>query len=180
MLTFVQQRQANQSVTSPLCPQQQTADSWLLFNLRAMLLGGKAKAEWPLRARTLKWQAVIRRWSSNAVLVWNQLYCDNILCSQCFLLHWFLEPRCLFFFSGVGRLSCFNYQAWEFSEKAGIPAFLVKIYAFSFLFRMFWAFLTWFLAFLWKVILMPELEAALFQLLAVLFYMLNRVVTSRN
>ena len=42
-----------------------------------------------------------------------------------------------------------------FRKKAGIPAFLVKIYAFSFLFMMFWAFLTRFPAFLLKVILMP-------------------------
>ena len=46
----------------------------------------------------------------------------------------------------------------NFQEKAGIPAFLVKIYAFSFLFMMFWAFLTRFLAFLLKVILMPVLQ----------------------
>ena len=52
------------------------ADSWLLFNLRAMSLGGKGKVAWPLRAATLKLQAVIRRWNSNSVsgrLVWNQL-----------------------------------------------------------------------------------------------------------
>ena len=44
-------------------------------------------------------------------------------------------------------------QAWEFSGKS--RNFLVKIYAFSFLFMMFWAFLTRFPAFLLKVILMP-------------------------
>ena len=43
-------------------------------------------------------------------------------------------------------------------EKAGIPAFLVKIHAFSFLFMMFWAFLTRFPVFLLKVILMPGLR----------------------
>ena len=44
----------------------------------------------------------------------------------------------------------------NFQEKAGIPAFLVKIYAFSFLFMMFWAFLTRFPVFFFlKVLLMP-------------------------
>ena len=38
----------------------------------------------------------------------------------------------------------------NFQEKAEIPAFLVKIYAFSFLFMMFWAFLTRFPAFFVK------------------------------
>ena len=38
----------------------------------------------------------------------------------------------------------------NFQEKAGIPAFLVKIHAFSFLFMMFWAFLTRFPAFFVK------------------------------
>ena len=45
----------------------------------------------------------------------------------------------------------------NFQEKAGIPAFLVKIHAFSFLFMIFWAFLTRFPAFLLKVILMSEI-----------------------
>ena len=69
-----EQRQANQAFTSLLCPQRHTADSWLVFNLRVMLLGGKAKAAWPLRVATLKQQAVIRRWNGNVVsgrLVWN-------------------------------------------------------------------------------------------------------------
>ena len=69
-----EQRQANQLITSPLCPQRQTADSSLLFNLRAMSLGGKAKAAWLLRSASLKWQAVIRRCSGNAMsgrLIWN-------------------------------------------------------------------------------------------------------------
>ena len=48
-----------------------------------------------------------------------------------------------------------NYRHENFQGKAGIPAFLVKIYVFSFLFMMFWAFLTRFPAFLLKVILMP-------------------------
>ena len=56
------------------------ADSWLLFNLimRAMSLGGKVKAVWPLRAATLKQQAVIRWWNCNCGrLVWNQLKTNN-------------------------------------------------------------------------------------------------------
>ena len=61
------QHQANQSITSPLCSKRQTADRWLLFNFRAMSRGEKTKAVWPLRAATLKWQAVIRRWNGNAV-----------------------------------------------------------------------------------------------------------------
>ena len=72
-----EQRQANQSITSPLCPQRQIADTWLLFNLRATSLDEKATAAWPMRAATLKWQAVIRRCSGNVVssrLVWSQLY----------------------------------------------------------------------------------------------------------
>ena len=46
-------------------------------------------------------------------------------------------------------------QAWEFSGKSRNSCILVKIHAFSFLFMMFWAFLTRFPAFLLKVILMP-------------------------
>ena len=53
----------------------------------------------------------------------------------------------------------------NFQEKAGIPAFLVKIYAFSFLFMMFWAFLTRFPAFFvkshshaWNVLILPTPE----------------------
>ena len=75
------QRQANQSITSPLCPQRQIADSWLLFNFRAMPRGEKAKAAWPLRAATLKQQAVIRRWSNIAAsgsVVWNQLNASSV------------------------------------------------------------------------------------------------------
>ena len=59
------QRQANQSITSPLCPQRQTVDFYSTWT--AMSLGGKAKAAWPIRAATLKRQAVIRRCSSNVV-----------------------------------------------------------------------------------------------------------------
>ena len=61
-----EQHQANQSITSLLCPQRQTADSWLLFNLRAMPLSEMAWVAWPLRAATLKQPTVIRWWNSNA------------------------------------------------------------------------------------------------------------------
>ena len=47
-----------------------------------------------------------------------------------------------------------DHRHENFLEKAGIPTFLVKIHAFSFLFMMFYAFLTRFPAFLLKVILM--------------------------
>ena len=55
-------------------------DPALLFNLGAMPLGDKAKAVWPLRAATLKQQAMITRQSGKAAsgkaasgkLVWNQ------------------------------------------------------------------------------------------------------------
>ena len=69
------QHLANRSITLQLCPQRQTTDSWILFNSGAMLLGDKAKAAWPLRAATLKQQAMITWRSSKAVsgkLVWNQ------------------------------------------------------------------------------------------------------------
>ena len=36
------QRQANKSITLPLCPPRQIADSWILFNSGAMPLGDKA------------------------------------------------------------------------------------------------------------------------------------------
>ena len=56
-------------------------------------------------------------------------------------------------------LSPSGAQAWEFSGKSRNSCFLVKIYAFSFLFMMFWAFLTrfpvFFFFFLLKVLLMP-------------------------
>ena len=58
------QRLANRSITLPLCPPWKTADSWILFNSAAMPLGEKAKAAWPLRAATLKQQAIIMRQSS--------------------------------------------------------------------------------------------------------------------
>ena len=57
------QRQANRSITLPLCPPRQIADSWILFNSGAMPLGDKAKAALPLRAATLKQQAMITRQS---------------------------------------------------------------------------------------------------------------------
>ena len=69
------QRQANRSITLPLCPPRQIADSWILFNSGAMPLGDKAKAALPLRAATLKQQAMITRHSGKAAsgkLVWNQ------------------------------------------------------------------------------------------------------------
>ena len=55
------QRQANRSITLPLCPPRQIADSWILCNSGAMPLGDKAKAALPLRAATLKQQAMITR-----------------------------------------------------------------------------------------------------------------------
>ena len=64
------QRQANRSITLPLCPPRQIADSWILFNSGAMPLGDKVKAALPLRAATLKQQAMITRHSGK--LVWNQ------------------------------------------------------------------------------------------------------------
>ena len=60
------QRQANRSIILPLCPPRQIADSWILCNSGAMPLGDKAKAALPLRAATLKQQAMITRHSSNA------------------------------------------------------------------------------------------------------------------
>ena len=69
------QRQANRSITLPLCPPRQIADSWILFNSGAMPLGDKAKAALPLWAATLKQQAMITRHSGKAAsskLVWNQ------------------------------------------------------------------------------------------------------------
>ena len=71
------QRQANRSITLPLCPPRQIADSWILFNSGAIAARWKAKAALPLRAATLKQQAVIRRRSGKAAsgkLVWNQHY----------------------------------------------------------------------------------------------------------
>ena len=55
------QRQANRSITLPLCPPRQIADSWILCNSGALPLGDKAKAALPLRAATLKQQAMITR-----------------------------------------------------------------------------------------------------------------------
>ena len=69
------QCQANRSITLPLCPPRQIADSWILFNSGAMPLGDKAKAALPLRAATLKQKAMITRHSGKAAsgkLVWNQ------------------------------------------------------------------------------------------------------------
>ena len=68
------QRQANRSITLPLCPLRQIADSWILFNSGAIAARWKAKAALPLRAATLKQQAMITRRSGNAAsgkLVWN-------------------------------------------------------------------------------------------------------------
>ena len=73
------QRHANRSITLPLCPPRQIADSWIQFNSGAMPLGDKAKATWPLRAATLKQQAMIMRRSGNGKLVWNQHYTLNLL-----------------------------------------------------------------------------------------------------
>ena len=73
------QHLANRSITLPLCPPRQIADSWILFNLGVMPLGDKAKAAWPLRAVTLKQQAMITWRSGKAAsgkLVWNRHYLD--------------------------------------------------------------------------------------------------------
>ena len=61
------QGRAKKLITPQLCPQQQTADSWILFNLGVMLLGDKVRATWQLRAVTLKWHAVITCHSSKLV-----------------------------------------------------------------------------------------------------------------
>ena len=69
------QRQANRSITLPLCPPRQIADSWILFNSGAIAARWKAKAVLPLRAATLKQQAMITQRSGKAAsgkLVWNQ------------------------------------------------------------------------------------------------------------
>ena len=69
------QRQANRLITLPLCPPRQIADSWILFNLGAIAARWKAKAALPLRAATLKQQAMITRRSGKVAsgkLVWNQ------------------------------------------------------------------------------------------------------------
>ena len=66
---------ANKSITPPLCPQRQTANSLILFYLGVMQIGDKAKAGWPPRAVTLKQQAMIIQCSGKAAsdnLVWNQ------------------------------------------------------------------------------------------------------------
>ena len=71
------ERLANRSIILPLCPPRQIADSWILFNSGPMPLGDKAKASLPLRAATLKQQAMITRHSGKAAsgkLVWNQHY----------------------------------------------------------------------------------------------------------
>ena len=76
------QRQANRSITLPLCPPRQIADSWILFNLGAIAAWWKAKATLPLRAATLKQQAMITRRSGKAAsgkLVWNQHYITRVI-----------------------------------------------------------------------------------------------------
>ena len=50
----------------PSGPKWQTIDNLILFNFGAMLLSDKAKVAWPLRAVTLKWQAMITLGSGNA------------------------------------------------------------------------------------------------------------------
>ena len=78
------QRQANRSITLPLCPPRQIADRWILFNLGAIAARWKAKAALPLRAATLKQQAMITRRSGKAAsgkLVWNQHKSFHILLS---------------------------------------------------------------------------------------------------
>ena len=66
------QRQANRSITLPLCPPRQIADSWILFNSGAMPLGDKPK-------RRCRWELQLwnsKRWSrgkaASGKLVWNQ------------------------------------------------------------------------------------------------------------
>ena len=56
----------NRSTTLPLCPPWQIANSLFLFNSMAMPLGDQAKVVWPLRAATLKQQAMITRCSGKA------------------------------------------------------------------------------------------------------------------
>ena len=71
------QRQANRSITLPLCPSRQIADSWILCNSGAIAAWWKAIAALPLRAATLKQQAMITRRSGKVAsgkLVWNQHY----------------------------------------------------------------------------------------------------------
>ena len=68
------QRQANRLITLSLCPPRQIVDSWIL-NSGAIAARWKAKAALPLRAATLKQQAMITRRSGKAAsgkLVWNQ------------------------------------------------------------------------------------------------------------
>ena len=74
------QRQANRSITLPLCPPRQIVDGWILFNSGAMPLGDKAKAALPLRAATLKQEAMITRhsgkWQASlkpALILWKAL-----------------------------------------------------------------------------------------------------------
>ena len=52
------QRQANRSITLPLCPPRQIANSWILFNSGAIAARWRAIAALPLRAATLKQQAM--------------------------------------------------------------------------------------------------------------------------
>ena len=80
------QRLIDQSTSSPLFPQLQIAESWLLilFNFRAMPLGEKTRSGVASESSaTLKQWAMITRRSGHAVsgkLVWNQLkvYCIPI------------------------------------------------------------------------------------------------------
>ena len=74
------QRQANRSITLPLCPPRQIADSWILFNSGAIAARWKAKAALPLRAATLKQQAIpsgVAAKRRAASSVWNQHKCVN-------------------------------------------------------------------------------------------------------
>ena len=80
------QRLTDQSISSPLCQQLQIADSWLLFNSRAMLLGEKKKSR--VLAESCNSETASddhTQRSSNVAsgkLVWNQLKCTFLIGSK--------------------------------------------------------------------------------------------------
>ena len=82
--TSGKQHHPNRSITLPLYPPRQIADGLILFNSGAMPLGDKAKTAWPLRAATLKQQAMTMRRSGKGAsgklqnVVWNQHHCFKI------------------------------------------------------------------------------------------------------
>ena len=102
------QRQTNRSITLPLCPDRQIADSWILFNSGAFAARWKAKAVLPLRAATLKQQAMITRHSGKAAsgkLVWNQHKSHIKRCGYCKLKY-----------SSKGTLRVFWSYSWHGSS----------------------------------------------------------------